>query len=561
MSGTWQGLVNQPPFHTSTMLLLSDGRVMVQEEATPHWHALTPDASGSYVNGTWSMLADMSFWRRYYASGMLRDGRVIVVGGEQTGVGLDTNQGEIYDPVADAWTPISRPPWAGVGDASCAILPEGSLMIGALGTPECLIYNPSTDSWAVAANKAVRSNEETWILLPDETILTVQCWEPYRSERYSTSSNAWKDEGKLPVMLVDPVMHEIGPAMLMYDGKAIWFGAANSHGRGKTAIYTPPPIYTGTGTWAPGPDIPPLKERPLVCNDCPASLMPNGKVLFTAAPWLLGDWGSPIYFFEYDPFTNSIAPAPLPPNNAERIFWSRMMLLPSGQVLFGTRINNLQCYTPDGEPQEAWRPSIREVTPHCSRSGIDYYLVRGTQLNGLSQANIYGDDCCPATNFPLVRLRSMQTNEVYFCRTFGFSTMGVATGGAPESVRFDARHVPFGDFELCVIANGISSHCVNFCHRRADKPCDCGRKHDDGCRCGSGADCCCEELAVDPALTHLTSVVTKLQRSLQRIGTPSAGDPPKPQPKEQRKATQAERAAAEKEAAAESPARSRARKT
>jgi hypothetical protein len=56
------------------MILLSDGQVMVQEEATPHWHALTPDSHGSYINGTWSPLADMSFWRRYYASGTLRDG-------------------------------------------------------------------------------------------------------------------------------------------------------------------------------------------------------------------------------------------------------------------------------------------------------------------------------------------------------------------------------------------------------------------------------------------------------------------------------------------------------
>jgi len=64
MAGTWTGLVNQPAFQTSTMILLTDGRVMVQEEATAHWHALTPDDSGSYAHGTWSTLADMSFWRR-----------------------------------------------------------------------------------------------------------------------------------------------------------------------------------------------------------------------------------------------------------------------------------------------------------------------------------------------------------------------------------------------------------------------------------------------------------------------------------------------------------------
>ena len=85
MAGKWDALKNQPTFNTSTMFLLSDGRVMVQEEATAHWHALTPDDTGSYINGTWSDLADMAFWRRYYASGMLKDGRIIIVGGEQDG--------------------------------------------------------------------------------------------------------------------------------------------------------------------------------------------------------------------------------------------------------------------------------------------------------------------------------------------------------------------------------------------------------------------------------------------------------------------------------------------
>ena len=254
MIGTWQGLANQPPFVTSTMILLTDGRVMVQEEATAHWHALTPDAFGSYENGTWSSLADMSFWRRYYASAMLRDGRVIVIGGEQSGDGGDTNKGEIYDPVSNSWSPIPSPlGWADVGDAVCCLFPDGRLMIGALPTPDCTIYDPTTDSWAAAASKAVRSNEETWILLPDESILTVQCWDPWESERYSISSNAWKNEGKLPVPLVDPVMHEIGPAMLLYDGRVIYFGAANAHGRGRTAIYTPPATQAGTGTWARGP--------------------------------------------------------------------------------------------------------------------------------------------------------------------------------------------------------------------------------------------------------------------------------------------------------------------
>ena len=57
MGGTWHPLQNQPAFNASTMILLTDGRVMVQEFLTQHWHALTPDTGGSYANGSWSTLA------------------------------------------------------------------------------------------------------------------------------------------------------------------------------------------------------------------------------------------------------------------------------------------------------------------------------------------------------------------------------------------------------------------------------------------------------------------------------------------------------------------------
>jgi hypothetical protein len=176
----------------------------------------------------------MSFWRRCYASGMLKDGRIVLIGGEQSGAGGDTNKGEIYDSVTDSWSPMPSPPgWATVGDAVCCILPRGDLMIGALSTPLCDIFDPVSNTWKPAASKAIRSNEETRVLLPDDTILTAQCWAPYHSERYSISSNAWKNEGALPVSIVDHVMHEIGPAMLLYNGKVIYLGAADVVGTGR----------------------------------------------------------------------------------------------------------------------------------------------------------------------------------------------------------------------------------------------------------------------------------------------------------------------------------------
>jgi hypothetical protein len=510
MAGTWRGLVNQPGFRTTTMMLLTDGRVMVQEEGTNHWHALTPDHTGSYVNGTWSRLADMSIWRRYYASGVLRDGRMIVAGGEQSGAGTDTNQGEIYDPVTDSWTPIPPPPgWSQVGDAASSMLPDGRLMIGALTTPRCAIYDPATDTWSDAASKAIRSNEETWVLLPDESIVTVQCFQPYQAEKYVTSSNVWKPEGAPPVQLVDPVMAEIGPAMLMYDGRVIFFGAANFKGRGKTAIYTPPAGVYGTGTWAAGPDIPPVGKQTIVCNDCPAALLPSGKVLFSAAPWVFNYWGSPVYFFEYDPATNAITQAPDAPNNASIVYMSRLMLLPTGEVLFSPSAD-VECYVPDGAPREAWRPAITGVVADCDPCQPDQYLVRGTQLNGLSQANMYGDDCHPATNYPLARLRSQATGEIRYCRTYDISCLGVATGATVQSFRFDAAGLPAGRYDLCVVANGIGSHCVDFCHERR-RPCACGSERRDTC----GRERC--EPARDREVAKLRAQLGSLKASVRQI--------------------------------------------
>lgn len=436
---------------------------MVQQEATNHWHALTPDASGSYLNGTWSSLADEANWRRYYASAVLKDGRVIVCGGEQSGYGADTNNCQIYNPVTNTWSPIPCPSgWTGIGDAVCCVLPNGNVMLGNIFNTSCAIYDPAANAWSAAASKAIRSNEETWVLLPDNTILTVQCFPPYNSEKYIIATNTWKNEGSVPVTLVDSVMSEIGPAMLLYNGKVIYYGAANSGGNGKTAIYTLPATATGTGTWAAGPNIPHVGADVIVANDCPAALLPNGKVLLTGAKFMTNNWGQPIYFFEYDPVSNTISQAPTPANNNAQLFWSRLMLLPTGEVLFAPSSNNVQLYVPDGGPQEAWRPAISAVTPVGGGAVPVTYTLQGTQLNGLSQANMYGDDCYCATNYPLVRLKNTVTNQVYFARTYGFSTMGVATGAVTQSCTFNITGVPDGDYTLTAIANGISSHAFAF---------------------------------------------------------------------------------------------------
>src|ERR1017187_9372307 len=58
LGGTWTALAHTPPESVNTMLLLSDGTVMAAgANVEAGWYRLTPDGTGSYVNGTWSVLA------------------------------------------------------------------------------------------------------------------------------------------------------------------------------------------------------------------------------------------------------------------------------------------------------------------------------------------------------------------------------------------------------------------------------------------------------------------------------------------------------------------------
>ncbi len=472
--GTWQGLTHQPTnFNVSTSLLLTDGRIMAQDGGSNHWHALTPDSTGSYVNGTWSQLADMQYTRSYYASGILKDGRVIVCGGEDSSAGGDTTNAQIYDPVANTWTTIGAPAgWSVVGDASSCILPDGRLMIGNLTSTACAIYNPVTNTWSAAASKAVRSNEETWILQPDNTILTLQCFAPYNAEKYIIATNTWKNEGALPASIVDPAMAEIGPGMLLPNKKVIYFGANGHSGHGNTVIYTPPASASGTGTWVAGPQIPQVGGHAVVANDCPAVLLPNGKVLFTAGRYFdntglaqsAWTWPNPVYAFEYDPVANTITQVTTPPNTGSStpLYTSRMLMLPSGEAMYCPGSNNVQLYNGGGSPQTSWKPAITSVVPQYTGSHLSYFTLTGTQLNGLSQASIYGDDCTNATNYPIVQLTDTTNGHIIFARSYNFSTMGVATGITAESCLFAVNNIPHdGVYQVRVVANGIHSDPFN----------------------------------------------------------------------------------------------------
>ena len=238
----------------------------------------------------------------------------------------------------------------------------------------------------------------------------------------------------------------------MYDGKALFCGA-----NGHNALYSRPILPTDPGTWTMTGDFPnDGSGRTVGCKDSPSCLMTNGKVLVSAGPVDGSGWLKPNYFYEYN--GSSFTRVSDPGNATDVPYVGRMLLLPTGQILFGAQTNEIYVYNYFSCPAASWRPQITSY-PTTVRA-YHTYTLQGRNLNGLSQAVGYGDDASAATNYPLVRIRHLGTGKITYCKTFDHSTMAVATGSAIESTNFVVPwNIEEGDSEICVVANGISSPC------------------------------------------------------------------------------------------------------
>lgn len=471
-AGVWTQVATPSPAGGSgTMLLLTDGTVMVQGSGVSStWNKLIPDSSGNYINGTWSPIASMGTPRLYYGSNVLPSGKLFVLGGEYTdpfGPRTDSNTGEIYDPVANTWTPIRNFPKQSFGDDPTVLLPNGKILAGYLLGGQTYLYTlPSVSSpsgsWVKTTGNKLRgdrSDEETWCLLPDGSVLSYDVFggfppsEPSgRAQRYVPSLDKWVDAGLVPPLLLtsSALGSELGPATLLPDGRFFQVGANNN-----TAIYTP-----STNTWVQGPPIP---GNNMGSDDAPGAMLPNGHFIFAADTSVPTLFTAPTKLFDFDPVANTLTnltPAP-PPALANELasasaYTGRMLVLPNGHVLYTTgNSNTLWDYAPDGAPNSAWAPTISSVAKDTTDPTGKTYKLTGTQLTGLSEGASYGDDAEMSSNYPIVRLTS-SSNVVKYARTFNW-TPGVADP-VSRTVQFTLpTGLGNGTYQLAVIANGIAS--------------------------------------------------------------------------------------------------------
>jgi hypothetical protein len=456
LAQSWQPLANKAPFRAGVPLLLTDGTLLVHDFGSSNWWKLKPDATGSYQNGTWTQAASLppTYAPLYYSSAVLADGRVIIVGGEYNNFSaVWTNQAAVYDPQLDVWTMISAPAgWVNIGDAQSVVMPDGKFMIGNPFDTRMAILDPTTMTWTAlnGTSKADRFDEEGFTLMPDGTILTLDAIQNPNTEKYIPWLDTWLSAGATPQTLVNAASQEMGPTVLLPNGKVVAFGAT-----GHNAIYTVGASPTDTGSWASIPDFPIVGGQQLDIADGPACLLPNGNVLCGASP---GIFLAGTKFFEYDGLLLNPEPAtPNSPGNSSYV--GNMLMLPSGQVFYTDFTSDIQIYTPIGAPNDAWRPTITDCP--AVLSPLQQFTITGTQFNGLSQCSSYGDDSGNATNYPLVRITNFVTGHVQYCRTADHSTMAVATGSTPTSttvtVPLDVEPGPSG---VEVVTNGIASASV-----------------------------------------------------------------------------------------------------
>jgi hypothetical protein len=449
-----QNLVNQPPDGAIVGFLMTDGTVMYQGNAQSDWWRLTPDKTGSYVKGTWKQMPSLpsGYVPLYFAAAVLADGRLIIEGGEYNfGNYAFTNQGAVYDPVKNTWT-MQKPPngWGFIGDSPSAVLPNGKFLLGSKFDKRDAELDPTTLTWTSvsSAGKFDRNAEEGWTLMPDGTVLTYDVTKAPHAEKYDSTQQKWISLGSTIVDLHSPTTvqgcipygktgcyyppGEVGPGMLQPDGTVFATGSGSNggNGPGHTAVYSP-----STGKWTVGPDFPNNDNA----GDSYSVLLPNGH------PLVVGVSGAS---YEFDGKKLNSGPF--------LGYFNHLLVLPTGEVI----VAGSEVYTPTGKPNAAWAPAITTY-PHSVTRGSTY-KISGKQFNGLSEAQAFGDELTSATNYPLVRITNTATGHVFYAKTHGHSTMGVATGKAIVSTNFDVpAGMETGASTLVVVANGIPSKAVS----------------------------------------------------------------------------------------------------
>jgi hypothetical protein len=399
----------------------------------------------------------------------------------------------LYDIANNTWTPSGTKVYADSSDEEGWVkLADGSVLTYDLSksvqTPGSYAekYNPGTGTWSsispsdgtalgtipVLSSNALGFELGPLLRLQDGRVLAIGANQ--HTALYTPGTNTWAAGPDIMGTLngiPSPFGADDAPAailpnghvMLAADAGVSQFTSSGNITTGSNIITNiPSTAILQVGWGVSGTGIP--SGSTILSVDSPSQIHITQNATVTtvgAAIKFGGTFSRPTQLFDFNPGTNAISPlSPAIPDirlNTASVFIMRMLVLPTGQMLFSDSSNQVWAFTPDGTPNPALRPVINGIT----YNGGGTFTLTGKQLNGQSAGAAYGDDDQMDTNYPIVRMAN-GSGSVLYARTTNWTNFGVGTGTAPQTVNFTLNPslVTPGPYSVVVSGSGISSFPV-----------------------------------------------------------------------------------------------------
>jgi hypothetical protein len=427
---------------------------------------------------------------------------ILLPGGNILGGSIFTATPYIYSLAANTWTPAGTKVYNDRSDEEgWAVLDDGRVLnydlfhsvLNNNGYAE--LYNPATNSWssispadgsangtlAVLSSSALGFELGPLLRLLDGRMMVIGANQ--HTALYTSSTNTWA-MGPDMIGSISNVYGTIAnakfgaddaPAAALPNGHLIIGTDAGANPVVLSSITTAgSPVVTVSSTaglqlgWAvAGSAVARGSSIVSVDSSTQVTLSANAKTTTTSNLTFGGVFSSPMLLFDFNPNNGKMSPMNVPDPNLPFIpaFVTRMLVLPTGQLLFNDSSNQPWVYTPQGAPPDSALPMITGVVANGGGS----YTLTGTQLNGQSAGAAYGDDAQMNENYPIVRLQTAlpvnaicnpqaQNCRVYYARASNWSSVAVGGGTTPQTVNFTLpAGIPAGKYLLTVTGAGITS--------------------------------------------------------------------------------------------------------